>query len=279
MPGSLGEVIGEGTSGEDIYASCVGFRRKMEEGKAELEEAFEFLSRVSSILLAKIRSLLPVRTPEPDEDPVEVTAREASATLGLLEIGPGDRKLVAGAARRIEESIDKASALYPRGIQGDRTPPAETVPGEETVGEGSSPVPQLLVDLGISPVELARMWFSLKSRADARTRTVAVPKLSFVVHLRRIWRAVLIAAKKGVRVKFSVFTARHPKWMKVMDFLALLELVRRGRVWAWQDGELGEIEFAARETYRGSYIKSREEEDDWLEENRVTAGESFRRPS
>lgn len=275
----MGEVIGEGTSGEDIYASCVSFRRKMEEGKAELEEAFEFLSRVSSILLARIRSLLPARTPEPEEDPAEVAAREASATLGLFEIGPETRKFVTEATRRIEESIDRASALYPRGIKGHRTPAAETAAGGEAVEEGSSPVPQLPVDLGVSPVALARMWFSLKSRADARTRIVAVPKLGFIAHLRRIWRAVLTAAKRGVRLKFSVFTAEHPKWMKVMDFLALLELVRLGRVWVWQEGDLGEIEFAARETYEGPYVKSREEEGNWTGESRATAGESFRRPS
>lgn len=275
----MGEVIGEGTSGEDIYASCVSFRRKMEEGKAELEEAFEFLSRVSSILLARIRSLLPARTPQPEEDPAEVAAREASATLGLFEIGPETRRFVAEATRRIEESIDKASALYPRGIKDHRAPVRETAAGGEAVEKGSSPVPQLPVDLGVSPVELARMWFSLKSRADARTRVVAVPKLSFIAHLRRIWRAVLTAAKRGVRLKFSVFTAEHPKWMKVMDFLALLELIRRGRVWVWQEGDLGEIEFAARETYKGHYVKSREEEDDWLKENRATAGEFFRRSS
>lgn len=243
----MGEVIGEGTSGEDIYASCVSFRRKMEEGKAELEEAFEFLSRMSAILLARIRSLLPARAPEPEEDPVEVATRQASATLGPFEIGPEARTFVAEATRRIEESIGKASALYPRGLQGHRTVAAETDAGEEALGEGSSPVPQLPTDLGVSPAELARMWFSLKSRADARTRIVAVPKLGFIAHLRRIWRAVLIAAKKGVRVKFSVFTAEHPKWMKVMDFLALLELVKRGRVSAWQEVNLGEIEFAAKE--------------------------------
>ena len=241
MSESLGQVIDQ-LSGEDIYSSCISFRKKMEEGKAELGETFEFLAKMSSALLARIRSLLPARVSEPEEDSAEASVREVCVSVASAGAGPGDPAMIARATRVIEECIDKASALYPRGTSG-------TVSGNGSAGGERQPQPPVEPGLGISALDLARMWFSVKSRADARTKTVLVPKMSFVVHLRRMWRAVLMAAKTGVRVKFSVFAAGHPKWMKVMDFLALLELVRRGRILVWQDGNLGEIEFTARENF------------------------------
>ncbi|OUM94896.1 MAG: hypothetical protein BAA04_03825 [Firmicutes bacterium ZCTH02-B6] len=190
----------------------------------ELEEAGEYLVMAALLVRIKARHLLPVReeATETEEDEADLEAallarvaeyrryKDASALLGQLAAANG--------------------RLFRR--------PVIPVPSQPARPAGPPP--------GLTPDKLARAYAAVLGRRPVEPPPPPTPR---PVNLRAAIGRVLGALRRaGGRLRFRhLFSRRASKWDWIVAFLAVLELVRVGRVRVRQPAPLAEFDVEMQE--------------------------------
>ena len=181
-----------------------------------IDQVGEFVELASVLLEIKARSLVP-RPEEAAEETVE-TARE-DLVKRLLEY-----KQYRDAAVMLEDRAREWELRFPR-IPADEAP-RRSVPAEVTIGE---------VQVWDLVGAMARV---LRKREKRKPRQIVQDDTPIEVHMERVETLV---TEKG-RVAFSeLFEDDMPRMRLVGIFLAVLELVRRGRLATRQEQLFDEI--------------------------------------
>jgi segregation and condensation protein A len=197
----------------------------------DLDVAGEFLVMAATLMEIKSRMLLP--RPEPDPDEEDETDPRAELVARLLEYDRFQQ-----AARKLEELAQASARSFPR-------------PAPES-WDGALPLVEL------APRDLAAALLRLAAPAGeesgARGPSLRLRRQS--IHLHRRVAEVLrrLEAADGT-LTFGALVGperRHDRLEVLVTFLALLELLRTGRVRAWQRGVLGEITIRLRRKEEGS---------------------------
>lgn len=181
-----------------------------------IDQVGEFVELASVLLEIKARSLVP-RPEEAAEEVVE-TARE-DLVKRLLEY-----KQYRDAAVMLEDRAREWELRFPR-IPADEAP-RRSAPAEVTIGE---------VQVWDLVGAMARV---LRKREKRKPRQIVQDDTPIEVHMERVETLVM---EKG-RVAFSeLFEDDMPRMRLVGIFLAVLELVRRGRLATRQEQLFDEI--------------------------------------
>ena len=181
-----------------------------------IDQVGEFVDLASLLLEIKARELVP--RPEETQDPVEPIREELVSRL--LEY-----KQYRDAAVLLEDRAREWELRFPR-VATDETGPRNGPAAEVTIGD---------VHVWDLVGALARV---MRKREKRRPRQIVQDETPIEVHIDRVETLV---AEKG-RVSFSeLFDADMPRTRIVGIFLAVLELVRRGRLRTRQDRIFDEI--------------------------------------
>ena len=190
----------------------------------ELEEAGEYLVMAALLVRIKARHLLPAhkKQDEPEED-------EAALEAALLARVAEYRRYKEAAAR-LEQLAAANARLFRR--------PAVLSAAKPALPAG--PPPGLTVD------KLARAFAAVLGRRHPVPPPPPPPR---PVNLRAAIGRVLSALRRaGGRLRFwELFRPRATRWDWIVAFLALLELVRQGRVQVRQPAPLAEFDVEMRE--------------------------------
>ncbi len=183
-------------------------------GQLNLDIAGEYLVMAATLLLIKSFALLP----HPDSaDQAEVDDLRRDLVERLLEY------------QRYREAADK---LGERSILGRDVFAA---PGEPVAPNGDDAAPNFTVSL-FDLIEA--MGLVLKRLADKAPRDIQLRDIPVADCIPRIMRAI----ENGTRVEFTaIFDDLGDRSMVVATFIALLELVRRRAVRAFQEERFGPI--------------------------------------
>jgi len=179
----------------------------------DLDVAGEYLVMAATLLLIKSFTLLP-HPREPDTDEAEELRRDLVERL--LEY------------QRYREA---AAKLGQRPLLGRDVFPSrrQTAPGEDAA---SPPYTVSIFDL------VQAMAAVLKRKADRAPRTITLRDIPIVQCIPRI----LAALEDDARIDFiSLFDDLTDRALIIATFIALLELIRRGEVAAWQEEHPGPI--------------------------------------
>ncbi len=201
------------------------FRLGMEREEISLEASVKTLSYASELVLFKTKCLLPGlpgRDASEEDALEEGRAQAAAAALSVME----PRELNRG-YRILAGLISNAGMKFPRG----GTP-------------ASGPTRTLVVEFDVLQLEEAMQ--SMDTRSRPAQKTLLLPKVSFVVHLRNFWREVRRLAGQGVALRFSRFLGKT-KSEAILNFLAFLELIKRRQLFARQRGLFDDILFSTAE--------------------------------
>ncbi len=180
-----------------------------------IDQVGEFVDLASLLLEIKARELVP--RPEETEEPVEQAREELVSRL--LEY-----KQYRDAAVLLEDRAREWELRFPR-IATDATGP-RPAPAEVTIGD---------VHVWDLVGALARV---MRKREKRRPRQIVHDDTPLEVHVDRVESLV---GEKGRILFADLFDAGMPRTRIVGIFLAVLELVRRGRLRARQDRIFDEI--------------------------------------
>jgi len=185
----------------------------------ELEEAGEYLVMAALLVRIKARHLLPPRAEETDAEEEDEAALEA---MLLARVAEYRRYKEAAAALK---ELAAAQALYCRR------------PGRAGVQEAPAPAgppPGLSVD------KLAAAWAAVQARRPPAPPPPPAPRR---VNLRGAMGRLIVALRRaGGRLSFRRFLSRRAsRWDWIVAFLAVLELVRQGRLRVRQPAPLADL--------------------------------------
>ena len=217
---------------EDVAASVIteqylDYLNLMEE--LDLDVAGEYLVMAATLLLIKSFTLLP-HPRELDTDEAEVLKRD------LVE-----RLLEYQRYREAAAKLGQRPLLGRDVFAGHR----QSAPEED---QTASPYTVSIFDL------VQAMATVLKRRADSGPRTLTLRDIPIAQCIPRI----LAALEDDTRVEFiSLFDDLVDRALIIATFIALLELIRRGEVTAWQEERLGPI-YLSRGPRFGSGATARE---------------------
>ena len=185
----------------------------------ELEEAGEYLVMAALLVRIKARHLLPSRPVENDPEEEDEEALEAALLARVAEYrrykeaAAALQQLAAARARHYSRAVVPAAAS---------APPAGPPPG-------------------LSADKLAAAWAVLEQRRPPAPAPPPVPRR---INLRSAMGRLLQALRRaGGRLSFRRLLAkRSSRWDWIVAFLALLELVRLGRVKVHQPAPLADLD-------------------------------------
>lgn len=195
--------------------------------RVSVSVVFDFMLMAASLVLNKIRSLLPDRCAEPDEDPVEISASEMDVLGRLARYRP-----YRASARHLIGLKEKRDRLFFR-----------------TQPEGDDGSPSLFLgDL----YALCRLWWSLAESRRTRVATeygeddydlegapTAVPDEEQVE--RKMIEILDELARSGALSLSSLLLGGRTMTNLVVTILALLEMSRTGRVRVTQEEQFGDV--------------------------------------
>ncbi|MFH0910797.1 MAG: segregation/condensation protein A [Planctomycetota bacterium] len=184
----------------------------------DIDQSSEFLSLASFLMEIKSRMLLPPGETSDDEETVELDPR-AGLVEALLEY-----KRFKEAAGELDEMYDRHRARFPRAGQG---------------GAGdAAPEGERLIEANVYELFSAFARLMRETLAATSATTIVATHLSVQECIRRI-EAVL---QKKRRVSFSqIFEQAVTRTLMVVHFIAVLELIRRQAIQAFQRGLFSEI--------------------------------------
>lgn len=205
---------------------CRRLREEVEGGLMFLDDSVSLLVDASFLVLAKVQWLLPqsaMADPEQaEEEPVDDSLEYKENLERCLEEGQFV-SAVENTGRLMEQSL----SIFSRGFV--------------TQIEGAGHVETAAIEVA----DLFGIMESLKDRIKPRERTVVVLKRNFSDHMRWFWREVNKLASRYTVLRFSLFmSSNRPD--SILNFLVLLELVKRRRVFAKQPEVFGDIIFSTK---------------------------------
>lgn len=206
-----------------ITEQYLGYLALME--ALDLEVAGEFLVMAATLLEIKSRMLLPRPPAAPEEG---------------ADAGPDPREELV--QRLLEYEQYKAAAERFRLL-------AETR-GQSFTREPAEPEEQSAPLVELTPADLVRaLERMLAAAGEAEVTTLAREKINLRLRMREIWAA--LSGWEGPMpfgALFEIFCSTPPARIEiVVSFLAVLELLRAGRIRVLQSDPLGEIFLARRE--------------------------------
>ncbi len=204
---------------------CRRFREQVEEGRVPLDDSVSLLVDASFLVFAKAQWLLPQSTVIADEgieeEWIEQTD-EFQETPPLL-----DEPEFSAATGVVDGMLQRSRLLFGRGY----TTPIDEVGHIETAA--------------IEALELVEAMESLLAGMKPRERTVMVLRRNFSDHMKWFWKEVTRLASRYTVLRFSLFMSSQPQ-DSVLNFLVLLELVKRRRLFARQRDIFGDILFSTK---------------------------------
>lgn len=208
----------------EITASWICFNQ---EGEKDLEALEEFLLLAAEILALKARLLL--HRPEEDQLEEDEKGRESSwieFSSKIEEYRPYQE-----AAHRLAELGERAALIFTRSLD----PSAVTA----ALARIDPLAGITLVDLQ-QAIKSVLLRYERVKETSLKAQALHQPRITLLSQQRLILRR--LNQVKG-KLTFSSFLTSHPTRLEVATtFLALLELVRRGRVQIYQREAFGEIE-------------------------------------
>lgn len=191
----------------EITAQYVQFVRTMQ--ALNVEEAAEFLPVAATLVLWKVRSLLP----RDEEEPAPVDAEaELQEMLRVADERAAEYRAFREVADHLREAHQIRQQIYLRSYD------------EEEVGTG-------WVNLdGVHVFDMVAALHSVLERTDRDRGPVLLrPRWSVRSQMQRVV-ALLRAAADGQLLFEELFAEAEDRLWAIVTFLALLELIRRGRV-------------------------------------------------
>lgn len=186
----------------------------------------DLLVDASFLVLAKVKWLLPqsqIQEEEPSFEEIEedLAAQEETITALLDEVE------FRSAVENIDALIYSSQYMYVRGY-----------------------VPRLgsldhIEAAAIDVSELKEIATKLMNSSEQAGHSVLVIKRSFSEHLRWFWKEVTVLASEHNVLKFSLFP-NTTKQTCILNFLVLLELIKRRKVFAKQPEQFGDIVFTTK---------------------------------
>ncbi|MGI6642740.1 MAG: hypothetical protein ACOX3V_01770 [Bacillota bacterium] len=213
------------------------FRVEVESGQVPLETSAKTLSYASELVAFKLKCLLPSARDAALDDEVQEYGVDETATTLIPVMEPWE---LSQAVRWMTRAFSVSDKMLSRGA---------------TMLAGASPE---AIVVSLDAAELVAAMGPMLARSRRSSVTLAVPRFSFLSHLRSFWSEIRRLTRQGVVLRFSRFLGKS-KSEAVLNFLAFLELVRRRRVFARQIDSLGDIVFS---TAKEKVIEY-EEVQDW----------------
>lgn len=184
----------------------------------DVEIAAEYLVIAATLVFLKSKALLP-------PIPVEFEAGEESAEA--VEARLRERLIVYSryrdAGRDLQERAAEASAFYTR-------------------PDGGDPSAEIVQRYKIDAAKLARALEAALRSAKPEVRTVVRERVSLLEQMDVVIRTI----RRSGRVTFFALCTGADRLTIIVTFLAILELIRRGRVEVHQAGAFDDIELVAR---------------------------------
>ncbi|HHY18151.1 MAG TPA: hypothetical protein GX524_08735 [Firmicutes bacterium] len=205
---------------------CRRLREEVEGGQVLLEDSVGLLEDASFLVLAKIQWLLPQSTiGQPELAGEELPDESLEYEEDLFQLL--EESEFTSAVENIAGLMRQSQAAYSRGYV--------------TPIEGTSQAETAAIDV----VDLFDIMESLKGRIKAGERKVVVLKRNFSDHMRWFWKEITRLTSRYAVLRFSLFVSSS-KQDSILNFLVLLELVKRRRVFAKQLEVFGDIVFSTR---------------------------------
>ncbi|NLJ64333.1 MAG: segregation/condensation protein A [Christensenellaceae bacterium] len=180
----------------------------------DMEEASAFIQMAATLLLIKSRSLLPKPEPPQEEDPEQLLIRQLEEYAALKKV-----------AKEMQQFEKTAAKMY------------EKLPEE-------FPLPPPTLELeGLSLSALAEAFANLLARLpEDEDEETSVHRIMREEHTVRDCMANILKLSRGGRVSFNSVLSKSPtRHEVVVVFLALLELIRLGKISCVQENTYGEI--------------------------------------
>jgi chromatin segregation and condensation protein Rec8/ScpA/Scc1 (kleisin family) len=204
---------------------CRRLRERIEEGLVSLDESVDLLVDASYLVFVKAQWLIPQSLPFEEE---EVEDDWSEATENFEDSPPLlDGEELAGITGEVERLLKHSQLMFTRGY----TAPIDEVGQIDTAA--------------IEVSELAEAMDALVAQMGPRERTVKIIRRNFSDHMRWFWKQVTRLASRYKVLRFSLFRSSNAQ-DSVLNFLVLLELVKRRRIFARQPNVFGDIMFSTK---------------------------------
>lgn len=210
---------------------CRALREQVESGSIVLDDSMDLLVDASFLVLAKVKWLLPQSQIQEEESCFEEVEEDLASQEETITTLLDEAEFML-AVDNINALIYSSQYMYVRGY-----------------------VPRLgsldhIEAAAIDVSELKECATKLMNSSEQARHSVLVIKRSFSEHLRWFWKEVTVLASEHNVLKFSLF-ANTTKQTCILNFLVLLELIKRRKVFAKQPEQFGEIVFTTkRQNYR-----------------------------
>ncbi|MGI6620108.1 MAG: hypothetical protein ACOX35_01465 [Bacillota bacterium] len=204
---------------------CRRLRERIEEGLVGLDESVDLLVDASFLVFAKAQWLIPQSTPFEDEE----TEQDWAEVGEDFEDSPPilNEEELTEVTGKVQALLQHSQFMFTRG---------HTASIDE-VG--------LIETAAIEASELAQAMETLMARLGPRERTVKIIRRNFADHMRWFWRQVTRLGSRYKVLRFSLFRSSNIQ-DSVLNFLVLLELVKRRRISARQPKMFGDIMFSTK---------------------------------
>lgn len=204
---------------------CRRLREQIEEGAVPLDESVDLIVDAAFLIFAKTQWLLPQSMPTEEErveDNWADAAEEYEDTVPLLEVD--ELEQITGVVERL---LQESQFVFTR----RHTASIDEVGQIETAA--------------IETSDLVEAMEILMAEMGPRERTVKIVRRNFSDHMRWFWKQVTQLASRYKVLRFSLFRSSRAQ-DSVLNFLVLLELVKRRRILARQPVLFGDIMFSTR---------------------------------
>ncbi len=205
---------------------CRRLREDVEGGRMFLDDSVSLLVDASFLVLAKVQWLLP-RSAMADSEQAEEELADNSLEYEENRERCLEESRFLSAVESTRRLMQQSQLIFSRGVI--------------TQIEGAGHVETAAVEAA----ELFEIMESLKGRIKPRERTVVVLKRNFSDHMRWFWREVNKLVSQYTVLRFSLFMNSDRPDL-ILNFLVLLELVKRRRVFARQPEVFGDIIFSTK---------------------------------
>ncbi len=180
----------------------------------DIELAADYLVIAATLVFLKSKALLPAlpvgfEAPEESAEMVEARLRERLLAYSTYR----------DASDQLRSRLGEAASFYAR--------------------EGGDPTTELVQRYKIASIKLARAFEAAMRSAKPEKRTIVRERLSLVEQMDVVMRAV-----RKAPTSFFALCALHDREGIVVTFLAVLELIRRGRIVVEQSAAFADITLA-----------------------------------
>ncbi|MBP8614129.1 MAG: hypothetical protein KBI40_04655 [Firmicutes bacterium] len=205
---------------------CRTLREQVENGAIMLDDSVDLLVDASFLVLAKVKWLLPQSKVQEHESCLQEIDEDSIVQEESVPVLLDEEEFML-AIEEISDLMLSSEYMYDRGYV--------------SCLADSHRIETAAIDVS----ELTEVALRLLSDREQPRHSVLVLKRSFSEHLRWFWKEVTKLASQHNILSFSLF-ADTTKQACILNFLVLLELIKRRKVFAKQPEEFGDIVFTTK---------------------------------